>query len=381
MRLLVVTNDFPPGIGGIEDYVARLLHHLPASTTAVVLAPPHPGAPAYDRQFRHDVRRWQRWPMLPTPGLSRRVVQLVRQERPDVLVFGAAMPLALMAGMVQRASGVPVVAFTHGVEPALAAVPGGGVALRSIARHAAAMTAVSRWAESRLRSALGPQAWIELLPSGIDAERFHPGVSGEGVRMRHGLADRRIVVCVSRLVRRKGQDQLIRALPGIARQHADVRLVVVGGGPDRRRLDDLARSAGVSERVVFTGPVPYDDLPGYLAAGDVFAMPCRARLGGLDTEALGAVFLQAAGVGRAAVAGSAGGAPEAVLHERTGLVVDGWSTSDVAAAISRLLSCPDDARLLGARAARRVHQELTWTQMALRLESLLRRVAAGRRGP
>lgn len=375
MNVLVVTNDFPPRTGGIEDYVANLLERLPPTTSALVIGPPHADAATFDASFAHPVVRWPRYPMLPTPRLARAIVEQVQAHRADVVIFGAALPLALTAGVVARRTRVPIVTFTHGVEPALASSAGGRLLIRGVARHTALMTAVSGWAERRLLKAVDGAVRVERLPSGIDPSRFRPDVSGDEVRRRHALGDAPVVVCLARLVRRKGIDQVIRALSGVAREIPAVRVVVAGDGPDRARLERLARSEGVASRVAFVGRVSHDDLPRYLAAGDVFALPCRSRFGGLEDEGLGAVYLQAAGVGRPAIAGRAGGAPEAVKDEETGLVVDGRSSTAIGEALLRLLRDPAEARRLGECGARRVHREMTWDLLASRLHQWLVEIA------
>jgi phosphatidylinositol alpha-1,6-mannosyltransferase len=191
------------------------------------------------------------------------------------------------------------------------------------------------------------------------------------VRDRHGLGDAPVVCCVSRLVARKGQDMLIRALPRLAQSVPGVRLLIVGGGPYERTLRALAASTGVADRVVLAGAVSYADLPSYFRAGDVFAMPCRSRLGGLDIEALGAVFLQGQAVGRPVVVGNSGGAPEAVQDGVTGLVVDPESPAAIADALASLLADPARAERMGRAGAEWVHNEWTWDVMTRRLQQML----------
>jgi phosphatidyl-myo-inositol dimannoside synthase len=371
LKILVVTNDFPPRIGGIEEYVAELVRHLSPAVSATVLTSRHADAPSFDQSFPARVIRWARYPLLPTPRLARGVVEHVTREDANVLVFGATLPLAMIAGAVRRRTSVPIVMFTHGVEPALTALPGGSRWLRTITRHAALITVLSRWAERRIRSAVGPIPRIEMLPSGVDPDRYRPTVDGAAIRDRYGFGAGPVIVSVSRLVPRKGHDRIIAALPGIARQLPTVRLLIVGAGPARRKLETLAARYGVASRVVFAGAVPAADLPACFAAGDVFVMPCRSRWAGLDTEGLGTVFLQAAAVGRPAVAGRTGGAPEAVIDGETGIVVDGMSTAAVEAGVLRLLQSPAEARALGATGASRVHRERTWAILGRRLECLL----------
>jgi phosphatidylinositol alpha-1,6-mannosyltransferase len=371
LKVLVVTNDFPPRIGGIEAYVAALFRHLSPGVSTTVLTSRHADSYEFDRSFPGEVIRWARYPLIPSPRLARAVVDCVNRTRSDIVVFGATLPLAMVAGHVRRGTEARIVMFTHGLEPALTSMPFGSTLIRRITRHAAIVTVLSRWSEQRIRSAVGPRARIELLRSGIEPERFHPGVGGAACRARFGLGTGPVVVSVGRLVTRKGHDRLIQALPGIARQFPTVCLLIVGAGPARRRLEQAAERRGVAGRVIFAGAVSDVDLPGCFAAGDVFAMPCRSRWAGLDTEGLGTVFLEAAAVGRAAIAGDSGGASEAVIDGETGVVVDGRSVAAIEAAVLRLLRTPSEAQALGAAAARRTHDELTWRSLARRFESLL----------
>ena len=370
MKLLVITNDFPPRVGGVNYYVSNLLGRFP-SGEVTVFASDWPGAEAFDRTFPQKVIRGPAGNMYPTPAIRDLVVELVHEERPDVLLFAAALPLAILGRHVWRKHGVPYAAFTHGVEIWAAKVPAATRILRMIGEDAVLLTCVSRYQGDLFRRAIGPRTKIELLPPGIDADRFHPDVATEPVFERHELGEGPVIGCVSRLTLRKGQDQVIRALPRIAEEFPGVRFLVVGGGPDYDRLRGLARRKRVEDRVVFAGEVPYDELPMYFRAGDVFAMPNRTRKWGLEVEAFGAVFLQAAAVGRPSVAGDSGGAPEAVFDGETGLIVDGNETDEVAEAILELLSDRDRAEKMGRAGAERVRQDFTWDALSTRLRDLL----------
>ena len=311
--------------------------------------------------------------MLPTPAVRRRLHDELRRRRPDVVVFGATWPLGHLGPAIRRDLGIPYLGFTHGLELTGTLVPG---LLRHIGRDAAMLTAVSEWARTALEGAFGWTGRMALLPSGIDTERFHPAVSDAGVRARHALGSGPVICCVSRLVARKGQDLLVRALPLVERQVPGARLLIVGSGPYDRALRDLARRTGVSDRVVFAGAAPYDELPAYFRAGDVFAMPCRRRWFGFDVEALGAVFLQGAAVGRPVIAGNSGGAPEAVQDGRTGLVVDPTRPEPLAEAIVALLTDRPRAEAMGRAGAAWVHRQWTWDRMTDRLTGLLEQAAA-----
>jgi phosphatidyl-myo-inositol dimannoside synthase len=370
MRVLAITNDFPPKVGGINYYVAHLLSRFPRGEVTV-FASDWPGAPEHDSGFPHRVVRWGSRSMYPTAGVFDAVLGLIEEDRPDIVLFGAAAPLGLLGPAIEKRTGVPYASFTHGVEVWAGQVPVTRTLLGRIGKNARLITGPSRWTVDLLRSVVGEGPRIEVLPSGVDVENFHPAVPDAQVRARHGLDGHPVVCCVSRLTLRKGQDQVIRALPEILTEEPDARFLVVGGGPDLERLQGLARRKRVEDRVVFAGEVSYRELPAYFRAGQVFAMPCRTRKLGLEVEALGAVFLQAAAVGRPCVAGDSGGAPEAVLDGETGLVVDGTDADAVGEAVLRLLRDPEGAAKLGARGAEWVRRELTWDALSARLRGLL----------
>jgi phosphatidylinositol alpha-1,6-mannosyltransferase len=215
------------------------------------------------------------------------------------------------------------------------------------------------------------------LPPGVDEREFRPGAGGGEVRRRLGLTDRPVVLCVSRLVPRKGQDTLIRALPEIRRRVPEAALLIVGGGPYRKKLEDLVDHAGLREDVVFTGSVPWNELPAHFDAGDVFAMPCRTRHGGLDVEGLGLVYLEASATGLPVVAGDSGGAPDAVLEGETGYVVDGRSVAQVAGRVADLLADPAKAQEVGRRGREWIERVWRWDVIAAALGGLLSADHAG----
>jgi len=358
MRVLVVTNDFPPRPGGIQAYVHNFASRLPADDV-VVYAPAWKGAAEFDAAQKFPVVRHPTSLMLPTPAVLRRARDIARAENCDALWFGAAAPLALLGSRLRASTGVErVVASTHGHEVGWAALPGARQTLRRIGATTDVITYLGDYTRRRIGPAFGPRPRLERLPSGVDAELFRPGAGRDDIRARYGLTARRVVVCVSRLVARKGQDMLIRALPSWRRRYPDTALLLVGGGPYRADLARLVREHGLENHVVFTDSVPWEELPAHYAAGDIFAMPCRSRMGGLEVEGLGIVYLEASAAGLPVVAGDSGGAPDAVLDGRTGLVVDGRSLPDITAAVASLLDDPARCRSMGA--AGRAWVELTW---------------------
>ena len=367
MRTLVVTNDFPPRPGGIQAFVASLARRQPDGEV-VVYAPAWRGAAAYDAAQPFPVVRHPGTLMLPVPDVLRRARQVAAAEGCDRVWFGAAAPLGLLAGPLGLERSV---ASTHGHEVGWAALPGARSVLRRIGRQVDVVTYLGSYTRSRLEPALGPAATLAQLPSGVDPAVFRPGAGGDEVRRRHGLTGRPVVVCVSRLVPRKGQDVLIRGLPAVQRRVPGAVLLLVGGGPDAPRLRRLAAETGVADDVVLTGSVPWEELPAHYDAGDVFAMPCRSRHAGLEVEGLGIVFLEASATGLPVVAGRSGGSPDAVLDGRTGVVVDGTQVDAVAGAVAELLADPERARALGAAGRAWVEREWRWDVLAARLRALL----------
>lgn len=377
MRVLVVTNDLPPRVGGIQYYVEQLALGLHRAGDDVTLyGSSYDGDAEWDAAAPFRVVREPTSTLLPTPRTLRHVLRLVEHVAPDVVVFGAAFPLGLMGPTIRARTGVPYVAFTHGLEVSSARFPLGWRLLRRIGRDASAVTFVSHWCERELAPRFGDGPRYELLPPAIDPEVFHPGVDGTKVREGYGFGDDPVVVCVSRVVERKGQDQLVRGLPELRRLVPGARLMVVGGGPHLGALQRLAREVGVADHVTFTGEVPDAELPAHFAAGDVFAMPCRERMGGLEVEAFGIVFIQAQAIGRPVVAGRIGGVPDALDEGTTGLLVDGTDLGAVVGAVASLLGDPERATRMGAAASRFVLDGFTWDRRTADLRRLLGEVVA-----
>jgi phosphatidylinositol alpha-1,6-mannosyltransferase len=265
-----------------------------------------------------------------------------------------------------------VVASTHGHEVGWSMLPLARTALRRIGTGTDVVTYVSRYTRGRFAAAFGANAALEHLPPGVDTDRFAPDeVARAELRARYRLGKRPVVVCVSRLVPRKGQDMLIRAMPSIRQRVPDAALVIVGGGPYRTSLRRLAQRFGVAEHVVFTDGVPAGELPAHHALADVFAMPCRTRGGGMDVEGLGIVYLEASATGVPVVAGRSGGAPETVRDGETGVVVDGWDVGSIAASVSDLLADPALAARMGEAGRRWVLDCWQWSTKAQRLAELL----------
>jgi phosphatidyl-myo-inositol dimannoside synthase len=375
-RVLLVTNDFPPRRGGIQSYLVELVTRLAATGehTVTVYAPQWKDAETFDADAAgYDVVRHPGTLMLPVPAVDVRMRRLIKERGIDTVWFGAAAPLGLLAQRARQAGATRVLASTHGHEVGWSMLPLARSVLRRIGDDSDAVTFVSRYTRGRFASAFGPHAALEHLPPGVDSDRFRPDPASRAeLRARYGLGERPTVLCLSRLVPRKGQDMLIKALPSIRQQVDGAALVIAGGGPYMTALRELAEHIGVSDHVTFTGGIPAADLPAYHAMADVFAMPCRTRGAGLDVEGLGIVFLEASATGVPVIAGSSGGAPETVQHNKTGIVVDGRSVDQIADAVSSLLADPDRAATMGAAGRDWVTTHWRWDDLAGRLAELIR---------
>jgi phosphatidyl-myo-inositol dimannoside synthase len=370
-----VTNDFPPRPGGIQNYLDSLARRLPPDDLVVYAPSWHSSSgshPDFDAAAPFEVVRHPTSLMLPTPDVLRRAKDLLRAQECEAIWFGAAAPLALLSGSLRSAGAQRIVACTHGHEVGWSMLPGARQALRRIGETTDVLTYVSKYTRRRFASAFGPMAGLEHLPSGVDTALFRPDAAARAeIRSRHGLGDRPTIVCVSRLVPRKGQDMLIRALPEVVRRIPDVVLLLVGGGPYRAYLTRLVDELELAGHVVFTGSVPWQELAAHYTAGDVFAMPARTRGKGLDVEALGLVYLEAAATGLPVIAGRSGGGPETVVDEVTGHVVDGRNVTQLAETLSPLLADPARARKMGQAGRAWVTEHWRWDLLAARLARLL----------
>jgi len=371
-KVLVLTNDFPPRPGGIQFFVHALAMSLPPESV-IAYAPAWEGAAQFDAELPFPVVRHPTSLMLPIPSVARRAERIVEAEGCDTVVFGAAAPLGLLAPGLRKAGVKRLIALTHGHEAGWAALPIARTTLRRIGDSVDTVTYLGEYTRVRLARALSPGAAARMtrLTPGVDTSEFYPGAGGKAVRERLGLGDRPVVVCVSRMVPRKGQDTLIHAWPLVLATTPDATLLLVGDGPYRNRLERMARHLGVDGSVVFTGAPSRAELPAYFDAGDVFAMPCRTRRRGLDVEGLGMVFLEAAATGLPVVGGDSGNSADAIRDGETGYVVPGVSVADLADRLKRLLNDPCAAKAMGEKGLAWVHQEWRWEIIAQRFAEIL----------
>jgi phosphatidylinositol alpha-1,6-mannosyltransferase len=375
VRLLEITNDFPPTLGGIENYIYSIVARWDSADVVIVTRATN-GCEEVDRTLDAEVRREPVATLLPTPGFQSRVVGLLADTPFDMVHFASAtLPLSLLGPRIRRATGIPYAVSVHGGEFMIGARLFRPLMERALGEAAVALPVSTFTQEAVLRYLRDPPP-TEVVSPGVDPARFAPrqktgpepapGRSARGSHFLpqgdpdHDAAQGPVILCVCRLVARKGPSTLIAALPRVLARHPGAILQIVGDGADRRRLQQAARRAGVSSSVRFVGPVPWGSLPAYYAAADVFALPTRERFRGLETEGFPLVYLEAASAGLPVVAGAAGGVGEAVADGETGIVVDGRSPDETAAAVVRLLDDPVLARSMGALGRDRVLGGFTW---------------------
>ena len=375
MPHLLVTNDFPPKVGGIQSYLWELWRRVPPESFAV-LTTPQRGAAAFDAEQAFRIERIRPPVLLPTPSTARAIDALADEIGAGIVVLDPALPLGLIGPRLRHRYAVVV----HGAEVTVPGrLPVSRQLLARVLRGATHVIAAGSYPAAEARRAAGGRVHLDIteIPPGVDVDRFGPIESDErraAARDAFGLpVDGRMVVSVSRLVPRKGMDVLIDAAARLAPARPDLTVAIAGDGRDRRRL--AHRIARRDAPVKLLGRVADGELPMLYGAADAFAMACRSRWGGLEQEGFGIVFLEAAACGVPQVAGDSGGAAEAVADGETGFVV-GRPEDDkaVATALARLLDDEPLRRSMGQAARARAERCFSYDGLAARLDAVLSRL-------
>ncbi len=373
-RHLLVTNDFPPKVGGIQVYLWELWRRLDPATFAVLTSSSHPDAAAFDAEQGRaglSITRSPAGMLLPTPGLVGLVRRTAAATGAGFLVVDPALP----AGLAAPATGLPYAVILHGAEVTVPGrLPVTRQALAAVLRRARLAVCAGGYPAAEGRHAAGRHMppVIEV-PPGVDTARFVPLDEAERARARAEFGvppDAPVVVSVSRLVPRKGMDTLIDAAASLQGEFPGLTVLIGGAGRDRDRLQGRAERARAPVR--FLGRVPDEQLPALYGLADVFVMACRNRWFGLEQEGFGIVFLEAAAAGVPQVAGRSGGADEAVVHGETGLVLDRpGDVRALATALRALLSDPGRRRRMGEAGRRRAEESFGYDLLARRLAAAL----------
>ena len=375
--VLFVTNDFGPRAGGIETFIIGLIQRRPFGQTIVYTSFQENSA-QFDADWlaNYGVRviRDRSKILLPTPRVALHLRGIIKKEGITTAAFGAAAPLGLLSASMKRAGVVRTVALTHGHEVWWAKVFPFNLLLRRIGSTVDVLTYLgefTRKAISKALSARAQSAMVKIAP-GIDVEHFIP-TDASPLRESLGLTDKKVIVSVGRLVHRKGQDHLIEAMPEILKNVPRAHLLLVGEGPYREHLQNLVHQLKLESSVTFIGRIQYQDLPMYICVGDIFAMPSRSRLMGLEVEGLGIVYLEASSCGLPVLAGDSGGAPDAVIQNETGLVVSGTDNKEIASAAVALLTNLEASQKMGTVGRQWIVDNWRWEIWSKAFEELLKK--------
>jgi phosphatidylinositol alpha-1,6-mannosyltransferase len=351
-KILLVTNDLGPHAGGIESFILGLLGEMNGHEI-VIYTSSHRGDREFDAKLASkygvEVVRDRARVLLPTPRVNRSVSKVMKEYQSEYIWFGAAAPLGWMAGHLRKNGAKRIVALTHGHEVWWSKVWPFSLIMRVISRQIDVIGYLGEFTKSAMRKAVGDSVNMQQIAPGISIDHFIPGDKNSSLLKKYNLQNKLVIVCVGRLVHRKGQDRLIQAMPQIINHVPNAHLLLVGEGPRGEYLKKLVAKNQLENCVTFVGRVSYDQLPLHLQLGDIFAMPSRSRFFGLEVEGLGIVYLEASSCGIPVIAGSSGGAPDAVLQGETGLVVDGNNPSAIAQSVVTLLH---DSHLRGAMSKR-----------------------------
>jgi len=369
---LLVTNDFGPRAGGIETFIIGLLERAPRGEV-VVYTSHQDNSADYDREWLEnygvEVIRDKARILLPTPRVIRAIRSIIKSRGLHRVWFGAAAPLGFAARFIRSAGVTHMVALTHGHEAWWAKVPLFSLAMREIGKNIDAFGYLGNYTRDEISRAV-PERKLTKIAPGIDTSHFRPSDSA-ALREKFGLGSRPTIVSVGRLVHRKGQDRLIDALPLIQKRFPDVALLFIGEGPHRKVLDALVKKYSLHDDVFFIGRINYRDLPAFISMGDIFAMPSRNRLFGMEVEGLGIVYLEASSCGLPVIAGNSGGAPDAVIEGETGFVVNGRDVGEIAEKAITLLSDAALRERMGVRGRSWVEAEWRWELWSTRFNTLL----------
>ena len=373
-KILLVTNDLGPRAGGIESFILGLLARLPQQSVVIYTS-------TQDNSIKFDselltkygaiVIRDRAKILLPTPRVTRRVISVMKNYDARVIWFGAAAPLALMAAKLRKKGATRIVALTHGHEVWWAKLPIFRQLLNKISKDVDLLTYLGDFTKNAMQPAISDVNKLVKIAPGIDVEHFKPAEKSTQLIEKYRLDNRQVIVSVGRLVHRKGADKLIIAMAQVVKVFPAATLLIVGEGPIRNMLQKLVHHHSLENNVIFTGRVQLVDLPKYIQLADVFAMPARDRFFGLEVEGLGIVHLEASAGGVPVIVGNSGGAPDAVVPDVTGLVVDGRNPDEIAAAINKVLADPKLAQRYADAGREWIVNEWRWQIWSERFNKLL----------
>ncbi len=370
MRHLLVTNDYPPKVGGIQSYLWEIYRRLPQDKV-VVYTTPHPDSESFDQKQTHKIIRSKQRVLLPTRQVANQIRSLAEVENIDFIMYDPAVPIGILGPKI----GIPYGVILHGAE---VTIPGRMPIARSlianVLQHAKLVVTAGDYSTKEAIRAAKQNLPVCVIPPGVDIDRFKPldEQARSTIRERFNFKDDdEVILTLSRLVPRKGMDVLISATSELVKTRPRVHLLIAGTGRDLRRLKALAQSTNAP--VTFLGFVSDDEVAELYGMADVFGMICRVRWGGLEQEGFGIVFLEAAACGVPQIAGRSGGADEAVLEGETGFVVDNPTDSNaVKQALEKLFTDSETRQEMGRNSRARAEKEFSYDYLAIKYwEALL----------
>ena len=371
MRHLLVTNDYPPKVGGIQSYLWEIYRRLPQDKV-VVYTTPHPDSESFDQQQTHKIIRSKQRVLLPTKQVANQIRSVAKDEDIDFIMYDPAVPIGMLGPKIR----IPYGVILHGAEVTIPGrVPIARALIANVLQNAKLVVTAGDYSTKEAIRAAKQDLPICVIPPGVDIDRFKPldEQTRSTARGRFNFRDDdEVILTLSRLVPRKGMDVLISATSELAKTRPRVHLLIAGTGRDLRRLKALAQSTNAP--VTFLGYVPDDEVSELYGIADVFGMICRVRWGGLEQEGFGIVFLEAAACGVPQIAGRSGGADEAVLEGETGFVVDSPTDSTaVKQALEQLLVDSETRKEMGRNSRARAEKEFSYDNLGIKYwEALLK---------
>ncbi|MCH1512491.1 MAG: glycosyltransferase family 4 protein [Acidimicrobiales bacterium] len=362
MRHLLVTNDYPPKVGGIQSYLWEIYRRLPQDEV-VVFTTPHPDSATFDSEQRHKIIRSKQRLLLPTKRVANQILSIVEAEKIDFIMYDPAVPVGILGPRLK----IPYGVILHGAEVTIPGrIPVARTFIANVLRKAKAVITAGDYSTQEAERAARQDLPVAVIPPGVDIDKFHPleRAQRDEVRRRYGFDENdEVILALSRLVPRKGIDVLISAVAKLAKDRPQVHLLIAGTGRDRSRLTQRAKRKRAP--VTFLDHVPAEEIPHLYGMADVFGMICRVRWGGLEQEGFGIVFLEAAACGIPQIAGRSGGADEAVVNGETGIVInEPKNVNAVVEALEQILSNPEKRSSMSHESRERAVKNFSYDLLA-----------------
>ena len=364
MRILLVTNDFPPKVGGIQTYCYELAKNLTSLGEEVtVLAPGVEGDLEFDKRQDFKIIRLKKKISLYFTFFS-----TLRRERIEKILVAHRANYARLASWADIHLKIPYDIIVYGGEILLSRRR---KSIRKNFARAGKIITISNFTKERLIEIGIPEKKIVIIHPGVDPIKFNPQLDSSSIKKKHNIEGKRIILTVSHLVKRKGHHNVLRALPQVLEKVPNIVYLIVGEGEEEENLKGIVRDLKLKERVIFVGEVKEKEIPLYYAACDIFIMPSYEIEKKGDVEGFGIAYLEASACGKPVVGGKSGGVPDAVIDGETGLLINPLDIDQIAQSLVKLLTNPELARRLGGKGRGRLEKELNWGKIAQEIREII----------